>query len=69
MFVGPTPPPRPGAVRMAAVTNCLAPCTAVTSDSPLARRAVALEEALQADEAFYSSTSLCVCPVSRLNGH
>lgn len=36
---------------------------------PLARRAVALEEALQADEAFYSSTSLCVCPVSRLNGH
>jgi branched-chain amino acid aminotransferase len=35
----------------------------------ITRRAVTLEDALEADEAFFSSTSLCVCPVSRLNDH
>ena len=39
------------------------------ADIAITRRAVTLDEALEADEAFFSSTSLCVCPVSRLNDH
>lgn len=36
---------------------------------PLRETDLPLETALQAQEAFFTSTSLCACPVASLNGH
>lgn len=35
---------------------------------PLRESSVSLEQALAADEAFFTSTSLCACPVASVNG-
>lgn len=37
-------------------------------DIPLRESNVSLEQALAADEAFFTSTSLCACPVASVNG-
>ena len=39
-----------------------------TLSIPLQERAIPLQLAMTAQEAFFSSTSLCVCPVSSING-
>ena len=36
-------------------------------DIPLSESSVSLEQALAADEAFFTSTSLCACPVASVN--
>ena len=35
---------------------------------PVHETTISLDDALDADEAFFTSTSLCICPVRRLNG-
>lgn len=52
----------PGVTRAAVLELCRA------NGIPVEERPVSLHEAASAAEAFFSSTSLCVCPVRSLNG-
>ncbi len=42
---------------------------AISRDFTVVERDIGMFEAIQADEIFLTATSLCVCPVSDINGH